>query len=124
MLKFKVIVVLNSKYIRTLQAADLNEPFYTINVNDDESLKYGKVVLPFKNFENEKLSVLGHINHNLLSFVMNVLLQYNFKSIVMFKYQKPTQNILDEINEIKPKKQDIFVYKPSKAERGYLEERI
>jgi hypothetical protein len=53
--KKKVIIVLKSNYIRTLQTPNLNEPNYTISIKDEEALTYGKVVIPFKNFEEEKL---------------------------------------------------------------------
>jgi hypothetical protein len=52
---------------------------------------------------------------------VNILLQYNFNSIICFKYEKP-KKLLDEMNV--PKKKDVFVYKPSIAEKTSLEERI
>lgn len=59
------------------------------------------------------LSIVGQVDQNILSFIMNVLIQNNVKSIVMVKKNE----IHKEIEE----KEDIFVYKPSRAEREFLE---
>lgn len=78
----------------------------------NEELKDGRIGIELDRIE-PNLSIVGQVDQNLLSFVTNVLIEHNVKSIIMVK----KTDISKEVDS----KEDIFVYKPSRAEREFLE---
>jgi hypothetical protein len=119
----KVIVVLNTDTVRTIQGVHNKDQLPTITIQDkddeEEEKNPGRIALRMKHMNEANLSVIGHVDHNLLSFVMNVLLSHQLKSIVMLK---KSEKSLEKIEDTE--KQEIFVYEPPRAERDYLEGRF
>jgi cytoplasmic iron level regulating protein YaaA (DUF328/UPF0246 family) len=151
----RVIVVLNTDVVRTIQGVDTLDELRMLNLNSEEERDEldpqkdtpGRIALRLKQFRDSKVSVLGHVNHNLLSFLVNVLLSHKVKSIVMLKKTNQDLSLIDpseldieqrmtlqttkqilrdeqEQELTDPDSQEIFVYKPSRAERNFLEERF
>jgi hypothetical protein len=118
--KTKVIVVLNTNAVRTIQGIHGKDelPTIAIDENSDEDKKHGRIALRLKQIPEANVSVIGHTDHNMLSFVMNILLSHKLKSIVVLK------KVDEENKQNDTEKQDILMYHPSRAERSYLEERF
>jgi hypothetical protein len=120
--KTKVIVVLNTDTVRTIQGVHNKDELPTISIDEggDEEKKPGRIALRLKHIPDANVSVIGHTDHNMLSFVMNILLSHKLKSIVILKKSDIPEQREDEDSD----KQDILMYEPSRAERSYLEERF
>jgi hypothetical protein len=118
--KTKVIVVMNTNAVRTIQGIHGKDelPTIAIDENSDEDKKHGRIALRLKQIPEANVSVIGHTDHNMLSFVMNILLSHKLKSIVVLK------KVDEENKQNDTEKQDILMYHPSRAERSYLEERF
>ena len=151
----RVIIVLNSDLVRTVQGAETLDELKTLTLSKEEEEEAldpqkdnpGRIALRLKQFRDSKVSVLGHVNHNLLSFLINILLSHKVKSLIMLKKTTEDLSLIDpamldvesrmtlqtskqilrdrSIEESRdPESQDIFVYQPSRAERSHLEERF
>ena len=110
--KTKVILLLNTDILQTIQSRNSSEePLYTLNSDS------GHIALKSETTD-PNLSIVSKVDENLLSYIMNVVMKYPYDTVVMLKQNK----IKEEIEE--KEKEEIYVNKPSRAERGYLEERI
>ncbi|KAL0482434.1 hypothetical protein AKO1_000476 [Acrasis kona] len=118
--KTSVIVVLNTDNLRTIQGPQSKDDLMMVSMDKSSEAQDDRIALRLKHYPDSNVSVTGHVDHNLLSFVMNILLSHRLKSIVIMKKSnlQPLQN--EEDDDV----QDIFAYKPSKAERTNLEERF
>lgn len=105
----RVILLLNTDVIRPIQIQDRDQLTLTSLPNED--LKNGKIGLELE--RKDGISLVGHVNENTLGFIMNKLIENNIPSIVMLKKNNVTPP--------QPPKEEIFNYKPSRAEREYLE---
>lgn len=94
-----------------------------MTTEDDDLESVGRVGIKLSEIPDSNVSVVGHVDHNLLSFVANILMSHNLKSIIMLKKRKPPVKLL-ESQKKEDEEEEIFVYKPSRAERTFLEERI
>jgi hypothetical protein len=109
----KVIVLLNTDTLQTIQTSDKSEePLYTLHSDSGHIALKGKT-------NKKNLSIISKVDENLLSYVMNVIMKYPYDTVVMLK-----TNETKESNSGNPQEEDIYVNKPSRAERGFLEERI
>jgi len=140
----KVIVVLNSDLVRTAEGDITHEQLPTISdssgngngtlIGTDEETSAlipgastHNIGLRLAHFPREQLSVIGQVDSNLLSFVTNVLLSHNVKSIVMMKKSDGNFDALRQAldDEKTPEEQQgILVYGKSRAEEKNLEERF
>eukprot|EP01080_Neovahlkampfia_damariscottae_P011801 gene11801-5135_t len=110
--KTKVIVLLNSDLLQTIQTKNTSEePFYTLHSDS------GHIALKSETTD-PNVSIVSKVDENLLSYVMGIIMKYPYDTVVMLK-QNEMKDLKDEIEE-----EEIYVNKPSRAERGYLEERI
>lgn len=116
----KVIIVLNTDTVSTVQGPETVQELHTVPIPHQPDT--GNIALRLHHFEQDNVSVLGHVDSNLLSFVMNILLSHNVKSIVMLKKKSAPIKMEQPLTE--EEKQGIMVYEPSKAERHSLEERF
>jgi hypothetical protein len=151
----RVIIVLNTDQVRTVQGVDTLDELKQLTLNAEEQAQEldpqkdtpGRIALRLKQFRDSRVAVLGHTNHNLLSFLVNILLSHKVKSLIMLKKTREDLSLLDPeklnvedrmqletrkqiirdeqiASQRDPDSQDIFVYEPSRAERTFLEERF
>lgn len=153
----RVIIVLNSDYVRTVQGVDTLDELTQLTLTPEEqsreldaqntSTAPGRIALRLKHFQDSRVSILGHVNHNLLSFLVNVLLSHKVKGLIMLKKTTDDLSLIDPASlvmedrmqlattkqilkdeyvksQIDPDSQEIFAYEPSRAERTFLEERF
>ncbi len=153
----RVIIVLNSDFVRTVQGVDTLDELTQLSLSPEEQAREldvhnmhsapGRIALRLKHFRDSRVSVLGHVNHNLLSFLVNVLLSHKVKGLIMLKKTTDDLSLIDPASlhmedrmqlattkqilrdeqverSTDPDSQEIFVYEPSRAERSFLEERF
>jgi hypothetical protein len=106
----KVILLLNSDVVRPIQTPERDSLQLTTAPPDE--LQHGNIAVEIAR-QFPETSIISHVDHNLLSFLMNVLIKNKVSSVVMVK----KTDLQREYHE----KEDIFTYKLSRAEREHLE---
>ena len=127
----KVILLFNTDSIRSIIGPNSSQELTIVSLNSEKdknqiAVRMKQVSDPSN--ELNKVSLIGQMDHNLLSFLTNILLAHPIQSLVILRREKPdtrkrVQHVLAKSTEKTPN-DDIFTYAPSRAEREHLEERF